>query len=67
MRANATDTQILIDREKEARKMIEAEVQRKLTKASKFFSGRLTKALGLRFAPDLRFHLDDTHEKLGEV
>ena len=40
--------------------MIEAEIQKKLTKAANYFAGRLTKRLGLRYAPSLRFHLDDT-------
>lgn len=47
--------------------MVEAEIQKKLMKASNFFAGRLTKNLGLRFAPSLRFHLDDTQAKLDEV
>lgn len=47
--------------------MIEAEVQKKLMKASKFFSGKLTQNLGLRYAPDLRFHLDNTQTQLKDV
>ena len=66
-KASATDAQILVDREKEVRSQVEAEIQRKLTKASNFFAGKLTKALGLRFAPDLRFHLDQSQQRLDEV
>ena len=40
--------------------MIEAEVQKKLTKGSKFFAGKLTNDIGLRYAPDLRFFRDDS-------
>ena len=40
--------------------MIEAEVQKKLTKAAKHFAGMLTRDLGLRYAPDLRFYIDDS-------
>ena len=44
--------------------MIEAEIQKKLTKASGYLSGRLVKALGLRFAPELRFLQDNTIQVL---
>ena len=59
-RANASDQQIFVDRDNEMRSRVEAEVQKKLTKASKYMAGRLTQALGLRYAPDLRFYLDDS-------
>lgn len=44
--------------------MIEAEIQKKLTKASGYLSGQLVKALGLRYAPELRFFKDNTLEVL---
>jgi len=66
-RARASDEQILIERENETKKVIEAEIQRKLTKAARFFAGKLTQKMGLRFAPELRFYLDDTQKKLNEV
>ena len=66
-RAEASDQQILIDRDIEARRVVEAEIQKKLTKAAKFFCGKLTTSLGLRFAPDLRFHLDNSESQLDEV
>ena len=47
--------------------MIEAEVQKKLTKGCKFFAGRLTRDLGLRYAPDLRFFKDDSLKQFKQV
>lgn len=66
-RAHASDESIFVDRDLEKRKMIEAEVQKKLTKASKFFSGRLVRNIGLRYAPDLRFHIDDSIKQMADV
>ena len=59
-RADASDEQIFVDRDLEMRNRVEAEVQKKLTKASKYLAGKLTQALGLRYAPDLRFYIDDS-------
>ena len=59
-RAEASNEQIFVDRDNEMRIRVEAEVQKKLTKASKYFAGKLTQALGLRYAPDLRFYIDDS-------
>ncbi len=43
-------------------RIIEAELQRRLTKASAFFRGKLTQNLGLRYAPEIRFYKDNTIE-----
>ena len=51
----------------DAKKLVEAEVQKKLTKAANFFSGQLTRKLGLRYAPNIRFYLDDSLEKFNDV
>jgi len=47
--------------------MVEAEVQKKLTKAAKFFSGQLVRKLGLRYAPDLRFFIDNSLLQFDDV
>ena len=39
---------------------IEAELQKKLTKAVPFFRGRICQMIGLRMAPELRFYRDNT-------
>jgi len=43
---------------------IEAELQKKLTKAVPYLRGQLCKRLGLRMAPELRFYRDNTEELL---
>jgi hypothetical protein len=42
--------------------VIEAELQKRLTKAVPFLRGRLTQDLGLRYAPEIRFYKDNTVE-----
>ena len=66
-RAEATNEQIFVDRDNEMRIRVEAEVQKKLTKASKYFAGKLTQALGLRYAPDLRFYIDDSKHQMKQM
>jgi len=39
--------------------MVEAELQKRLTKAVPFFRGKLTQNLGLRYAPEIRFYRDN--------
>ena len=39
--------------------MVEAELQKRLTKAVPFFRGKLTQSLGLRYAPEIRFYRDN--------
>lgn len=49
--------------------MVEAELQKRLTKAAAFFRGKLTQNLGLRYAPDIRFYRDnalDIYEQFRE-
>ena len=57
----------MIEHDLENKKMMEAEIQKKLTKASKYFAGQLTRELGLRYAPDLRFHIDDSQVQISDV
>ena len=33
-------------------------MQRRLTRSSNYFSGKMTQILGLRYGPDIRFHFD---------
>ena len=40
-----------------------ADIQRRLTKARGYIAGQLTHALGLRYAPDIRFYIDKTEEE----
>ena len=60
MLTELTPIEVLVNRERELIEKQEAEIQKKLTKAAGFFSGRLVRELGLRYAPDLRFHKDNT-------
>jgi ribosome-binding factor A len=39
---------------------IEAEIQKKLTKAVPFLRGQICEKLGLRYSPELRFYRDNT-------
>lgn len=41
-------------------RIIEAELQKRLTKAVPFLRGKLTQDLGLRYAPEIRFFRDNT-------
>lgn len=50
----------LIDQNKE--RFIEAELQKRLTKAVPFFRGKLCQNLGLRYAPEIRFYRDNSLE-----
>jgi ribosome-binding factor A len=59
-----TPLDVLVQRDQHRKEMIEAEIQKKLTKASGYLSGQLAKALGLRYAPELRFFKDNTLEVL---
>ena len=45
---------------------LEAEVQRRLTKAVPFMRGRLCQELGLRYAPEIRFYRDNTVNQVEE-
>lgn len=47
-----------LDQDKD--RMVEAELQKRLTKAVPFFRGKLTQNLGLRYAPEIRFYRDNT-------
>ena len=38
-----------------------------MVKAAKFFSGQLTRELGLRYAPDLRFYKDNLIDQIREA
>ncbi len=40
--------------------VIEAEIQKRLTKAVPFLRGKLTQNLGLRYAPEIRFYRDNS-------
>ena len=53
---------MLVARDLEKLKIIEAEIQKKLTRAAGYFSGQLVKKLGLRYAPEIRFYNDNTLE-----
>jgi len=57
---NITAKDILIKRDEERLAVIEAEVQKKLTKAAGYFSGLLVRSLGLRYAPEIRFQRDNS-------
>lgn len=41
-------------------RMVEAELQKRLTRAVPFFRSKLTQNLGLRYAPEIRFFRDNT-------
>jgi ribosome-binding factor A len=43
-----------------------AEVQKRLTKAASWLAGQLTRRIGLRYAPELRFYLDPTLKQMEE-
>jgi ribosome-binding factor A len=40
--------------------VIDAEIQKRLTKAVPFLRGKLTQNLGLRYAPEIRFYRDNS-------
>ena len=48
----------IMDQDKE--RVIEAEIQKRLTKAVPFFRGKLTQNIGLRYAPEIRFYRDNS-------
>lgn len=50
----------MLDSEKD--QFIEAEIQKRLTKAVPFLRGKLTQNLGLRYAPEIRFYRDNSLE-----
>ena len=50
----------LLDSDKDL--MVEAELQKRLTRAVPFFKGKLTQNLGLRYAPEIRFFRDNSLE-----
>ena len=50
----------MLDSEKD--QVIEAEIQKRLTKAVPFLRGKLTQNLGLRYAPEIRFYRDNSLE-----
>lgn len=54
--------EILIQRDLDKRKKVEAEIQKRLTKSSSYFSGQLVQKIGLRYAPEIRFYNDNTLE-----
>lgn len=45
---------------------LEAEVQKRLTKAVPYMRSRLCQELGLRFAPEIRFYRDNTVNQVEE-
>lgn len=59
-----TPKEILINRDLDKLRLVEAELQKKLTKAVPFLKGKLTQALGLRYAPELKFLKDNSLELL---
>lgn len=44
-----------------------AEIVEALNRHHKFIRGRIAPALGLRFAPDLRFFVDETFDEYGRI
>ena len=54
--------ELLVNRDVERLQVIEAEIQKKLTKAAGYFAGQLVRELGLRYAPEIRFFRDNTLE-----
>ena len=54
----ARDLQILNERR--------AEIQKRLTKSASWLAGQLTRRIGLRYAPELRFYLDTTLNQMEE-
>jgi len=55
-----TPKELLVNRDTERLKVVEAEIQKKLTKAAGYFAGQLVRELGLRYAPEIRFFKDNT-------
>ena len=43
-------------------RLIEGDIQKRLTKAVPYFRGKLCQILGLRYAPEVRFYKDNTIE-----
>eukprot|EP00347_Sterkiella_histriomuscorum_P003403 403364431 len=54
------DDEWLEQLDKERLRIVEAEIQKKLTKASKYLRGEICQRLGLRYAPELRFFKDNS-------
>ena len=42
---------------------VEAEIQKRLTKAVPYFRGQMCQKVGLRYAPEIRFYKDNTYEQ----
>lgn len=51
-----------IEVEEKAEEML-ADIQRRLTRARGYFAGHVASALGLRYAPDIRFYIDKADEE----
>jgi ribosome-binding factor A len=43
-----------------------AELQKRLSRAAPWLAGQLTRRIGLRYAPELRFYLDTTMKQVEE-
>ena len=63
-KAEITPEQIILDKDFQNKQMEEAEIQKRLTKAVPFFRGKLCKALGLRYAPEIRFFVDTSLKQI---
>jgi len=57
------DLEILKILTKDKQRMVEAEIQKRLTKAAPFYAGKVCQNLGLRYAPEIRFYRDNTFEQ----
>ncbi|CDW81632.1 rbfa domain containing protein [Stylonychia lemnae] len=53
--------------DQEKLRITEAELQKRLTKASPFIRGRLCQILGLRYSPELRFFKDNSLEQYEQI
>ena len=59
---NKTPIQKVYELNKDKQLEIEAELQKKLTKAAPFLRGKICQLIGLRMSPELRFYRDNTEE-----
>jgi ribosome-binding factor A len=55
-----TPVQKLLELNEKKQQEVEAEIQKKLTKAVPFFRGKMCQSLGLRYAPEIRFYKDNS-------
>ena len=55
-----TPKQVLEEAEEKRNQLVQAEIQKKLTKAVPYFRGQIARRLGLRYAPEIRFYRDNT-------